>query len=270
MDYDGEFKRKSKIRWASGSYADEVAILFPPMSSHLIRAAKVKSGDLVLDVACGSGNTAITASRTGAKVVGLDITPELLDRAKKEADIAEANNIEWKEGDAENLPFENNSFDIVLSSVGHMFAPSPEIVTKELIRVTKPDGSISFTTWPPEHAIGRIYDTIEKYSPPLSEYPPSPINWGIPDIINKYFENNIKSIHFERGVINIPMLSPNHYWHQMSTRYPVLGVVQSLNSKKVEDMRIDFIKAIEPFIYDNILKLDYLLTMAVKKEVFYK
>ncbi|MGD1835909.1 MAG: class I SAM-dependent methyltransferase [Nitrososphaeraceae archaeon] len=267
MSFDeNEFKRKSKRTWALGSY-NEVATILPPMSAHLIRSAQVKSGDSVLDVACGSGNTAITARRKGAKVVGVDITPELLEKARQEELIAEVKNIEWREGDAENLPFENNSFDVVLSSVGHMFAPRPEVVTKELIRVTKPSGRISFTTWPPEHTIGKIFAVIAKHVPTPFNSPPSPINWGIPNKINEYFIDSIQHIHFERGVINVPVLGANHYWYYMSSKYgPVIRAVKSLNSKELEDLRLDFIKAIEPFIHDNILKLDYLLAMMIKKD----
>jgi ubiquinone/menaquinone biosynthesis C-methylase UbiE len=134
-------KRARKI-WASGSYRN-VAVILPPMSAHLVRAAAVKPGDTVLDLACGPGNTAITAYRSGAKVVGIDITPELLVNAEEEAAIANAKGIEWKEGDAESLPFESQSFDAILSSVGHMFAPDPDAATREILRVCKPRSRIA-------------------------------------------------------------------------------------------------------------------------------
>lgn len=259
--------KKTKTVWALGSYGD-VAKILPPMSSHLIRATNVNAKDHVLDVACGPGNTAITAKKIGAEVVvGLDLTPELLERANQEATIAEVKGIKWEEGNVENLPFEDNSFDVVLSSVGHMFAPNQEVVTKELLRVTKPHGRISFTTWPPEHAVGRIFAAISKQIPRDSNYPPSPMNWGIPEIIKKYFENKINDIHFERGIINVPILSSNHYWYEMSTRYgPVINAIKSLDDGNKENLRRNFIKAIDPFISDNILKLDYLLTMIITKE----
>ena len=101
------------------------------MSAHLVRAAGVSRGEHLLDVACGTGITAITACRAGAKVIGIDLTPELLTRAKEEAALAGVTEgIEWKHGDAEDLPFPDNSFDIVLSSLGHMFTPRPEVAAK--------------------------------------------------------------------------------------------------------------------------------------------
>jgi SAM-dependent methyltransferase len=181
--------QKAKTIWASGSYRD-VAVILPPMSAHLVHAAKVKPGDVVLDLACGPGNTAITASRSGAKVVGIDITPELLVNA-----------------DAENLPFEDQSFDVVLSSVGHMFAPDPDSVTSELLRVRKHKARIAFTTWPPEHAIGRIFTAVANYILPLPNAPPSPILWGIPEVIKTRLGKNVEKMHFERGVLHVPMLS---------------------------------------------------------------
>ena len=112
-DSFAEFKEKAKATWASGSYG-EIANLLPPMSAHLVRAASVRPGERVLDVACGTGITAITAHRAGAKVIGLDLTPELLAHAKEEAALADiTEDIEWKQGDAEDIPFRDNSFDIV-------------------------------------------------------------------------------------------------------------------------------------------------------------
>ena len=135
-----DLKEKAKAPWAWGSYND-IATFLSPMSAHLIRAASVSHGEHVLDVACGTGITAITACRAGAKVIGIDLTPELLTRAKEEAALAGVTEgIEWKHGDAEDLPFPDGSFDIVFSSLGHMFTPRPEVAAKELIRVTKEGG----------------------------------------------------------------------------------------------------------------------------------
>jgi ubiquinone/menaquinone biosynthesis C-methylase UbiE len=127
--------------WAMGSYS-EIAPELLPASAHLVRAASVHLGDSVLDVACVIGITSITARKQSAKVTRLDLTSELLSQAKQEASIASVGNIKWKEGDVEELPFYDNSFDVVLSSFGHMFAPRPDICTSELVRVTKSAGRI--------------------------------------------------------------------------------------------------------------------------------
>lgn len=260
-----DFKEKAKKTWASGSYG-EIANFLPPMSAHLIRAASVRPDERVLDVACGTGITTITAHRAGANVVGLDLTPELLERAKEEAALAGIiEGIEWKQGDAEDIPFPDNSFDIVFSSLGQMFTPRPTVAAQELIRVTKVGGRIAFTTWPPEHAIGRMFATIAKYVPPAPNSPPSPMQWGIPEVVRERLGNGIKDLRFERGVVNVPLLSPNHFWPLFSTKYgPMIRAIKALESTKVDALRNDVIQAIAPYFYENVLRWDYLLTIAIK------
>ena len=107
----------------------------------------------MLDVACGTGVVAVTAARRGAKVSGLDLSPALIERARKNASIAGVE-IDFIEGDAEALPYPDASFDVVLSQFGHIFAPRPAVVVKEMLRVLKAGGRIAFSTWPPEHFTG--------------------------------------------------------------------------------------------------------------------
>ena len=262
-------KQQSRATWALGSFGD-IASFFPPMSYNLTRAAQVSPDETLLDVACGSGITAITARRLGAKVTGLDITPELLVRAKQEADLAETYDIEWKEGDAESLPFDDDSFDVVLSSFGHIFAPHPDVAAKEIIRVTKRGGRIAFTSWPPENATGRVFAAIAKYiqQPSTKDIPPSPMQWGIPEIVqNQLNRLKVMEPRFERGVVNIPLLSPNHYWQLFSTRFgPLLQAIQTLKGDpiKIGNLKRDIIKAISPYFYDNVLRLDYLIAATTK------
>ena len=264
-----EIKQRSKTTWALGSYGDIATSELPPLSAHLIRAANIQRYDKVLDVACGTGVTTITAARkVDITVTGLDITPQLLIKADEEAKFAGIKNITWKEGDAENLSFPDNSFDLVLSSFGHMFAPRPEAVSQELVRVTKVGGRIAFATWPAELVVGKMFKVMAKYAPssPNDAFP-SPIQWGIPEIIEKRLGNMVKNIHFERGVLNIPLLSPNHYWQTLSTKFgPIMDVIQTISteSKRIDSLRKDFIDSIIPFIHENVLKLDYLITVATK------
>jgi ubiquinone/menaquinone biosynthesis C-methylase UbiE len=163
---------KYSTPWSLGSY-NEIAVHLLPVSAHLVRLCNISSADHVLDVACGTGNTAITARRmTGAeKVTGIDIIPEMLVQAREQAYIAEINDIEWKETNVENLPFEDEKFDVVLSSFGHMFATHPQVAIKEMLRVTKPGGRIAFSTWPAELVNGKLFDIITKY---IASSSPSP------------------------------------------------------------------------------------------------
>lgn len=242
--------------------------MLPPASSHLINLVKIQHGESVLDVACGNGNTAITARRRGANVIGLDNTTELLEIAKEEERIAQVSGIEWREGDAQNLPFEDETFDVVLSTFGHMFASRPELAAKELIRVTKKGGRIGFATWPPELAIGSLFRVNTKHLPKNPQASPSPILWGSPDVVQERL-SGVSELYFDRGSLIFSVLSPNHFWDRMSTRYgPLIKAIKVLDNlgdpSKVESLRNDFLKAIDPYVVDNGIRLGYLLTIARK------
>lgn len=259
-------------RWALGDYRS-IGKVISPVSAKLVRLVNVKPVDSVLDVACGFGNTAITARRAGAKVTGIDITPELLAQAKEEEYIAKVSGIDWREGNAEILPFEDESFDIVLSTFGHMFALNQKATAKEMQRVLKKGGRIGFATWSPELGWGRMYSTISKYVPAVqnnqSQIPsPSPMQWGVPSKIQELLYD-VNNIFFERDTIEYPILSPNHYWEEMSTKSgSMIQLIQALvkenKLEEIESIRQDYLKTLEPYIHDNIVRLGYLLTIATK------
>src|SRR5215470_8216643 len=175
-----QFKQAQKQGWSHFAPLEALTI---PQAARLVRHAKVKTGDRVLDVGCGTGVASITAARAGAKVTGLDLTPELLQRARENARISEVQ-VDFHEGDAESLPFVDSSFDLVLSQFGHMFAPRPELAVAEMLRVLKPGGTIAFSTWPPQLYVGRSMALMGKYLPP----PPgllSPALWGDPTVVRE-------------------------------------------------------------------------------------
>jgi SAM-dependent methyltransferase len=259
-------------RWAIGDYRS-IGKVISPVSAKIVRLVNVKPVDSVLDVACGFGNTAITARRAGAKVTGIDITPELLTQAKEEESIARVSGIDWREGNAESLPFEDESFDIVLSTFGHMFALNQKTTANEIQRVLKKGGRIGFATWSPELAWGRMYAAISKYVPAVQNYqslapPPSPMQWGIPSKIQELL-CDVKDIFFERDTIEYPILSPNHYWQEMATKSgSMIQLIRALEKenklKKIESIRQDYLKTLEPYMHDNMVRLGYLLTIATK------
>src|SRR5262245_51769407 len=150
-----EFKAKQREVWALGNFGD-TAVFTTPVAGHLVRFAGVSAGDRVLDVGTGTGVVAVTAARLGAKVAALDLTPSLLEQARGNASLAGVP-VDWREGDAEALPYPDASFDVVLSQFGHMFAPRPQVAVAEMLRVLRPVGRIAFATWPPEHVMGRAF-----------------------------------------------------------------------------------------------------------------
>src|SRR5438105_11065966 len=150
--------------------------LTTPAAARLVKFANVRAKQNVLDVGCGTGVVAITAARIGARVHGVDLTPELLERARENASIANVE-IDFREGDAEALPFDYATFDVVCSQFGHMFAPRPDVAIAEMVRVLKPGGTIAFATWPPELLIGSSFTLVANYMPPAPPGVSSSSQW---------------------------------------------------------------------------------------------
>ena len=259
-----EFKAKQKETWALGNFG-EIAVFTAITAGHLVRFAGVRSGQAVLDVGCGTGVVAITAARAGAKATGLDLTPELLSQARQHAPLAGVA-VEWHEGDAEGLPFPDASFDVVLSQFGHMFAPRPEVVTKELLRVLKPGGRIALATWPPEQFIGRAFALTARYVTPPPGVPP-PVLWGEVPTVQQRLGAAVKELHFERGVMGIPTLSPEHFLEWQAAKIgPFIRTIAALQKEpqKLADYKRESLALIAAYTTDNVVRHEYLLTRATK------
>jgi ubiquinone/menaquinone biosynthesis C-methylase UbiE len=171
-----ELKQRHRAVWASGDY-DQIAQTIQAIADHVVRSARIRPGERVLDIACGTGNTALMARARGATVTGLDLTPELLTIAHRRAAEAEYRDITWKEGDAESLPFPEGTFDVVVSSCGLMFAPDQQRVAREVARVTRHGGRIAIQAWTREGGVGRFFKLSNSYVPPPPGVP-SPLEWG--------------------------------------------------------------------------------------------
>jgi SAM-dependent methyltransferase len=261
-----EIKAKARETWALGDF-DQIAQLFTsPVAGNFVRFAGVKAGEKVLDVGTGTGVVAITAARAGGKVTGMDLTPELLLRAKQHADIAGTPSIKWDEGDAEKLPYRDSEFDVVLSQFGHMFAPRPEVATKEMLRVLRPGGRIAFATWPPEQLIGRSFTLNGAYVPPPPGQAPPP-QWGDVTIVKQRLGTAVKDIHFERGTGPWPALSVSHY-RTFQEQYggPFIRTVNALKNEpvKLEKWRREYDAMTQDYFADNVVRLEYLMTRATK------
>jgi SAM-dependent methyltransferase len=178
-----ELKQRHAKMWASGDFPS-IAPIVVPLSLHMVEALAIAPGQRVLDVGGGTGSASIPAARTGADVVATDLTPELLDVARAQAD-EEGLEMTFEVADAEALPYEDASFDVVMSSLGAMFAPHHEATASELLRVTKPGGKIGMANWTPEGQIGEMFRVMKPFAPPPPPgAQPAPL-WGSEDHVRE-------------------------------------------------------------------------------------
>ena len=213
-----EQKQQAREMWALGDYpsvAEQIAEVGP----RCVQAAGVTAADVVLDVVCGAGNAMIPAAKTGAETAGLDITPGLLE-AGKAAAAEEGVEIDWIEGDAEQLPFEDGSFDVVLSVFGCMFAPDQRAAAAELARVLKPGGRLAVCAWTPEGSVGEFFATVGEHMPPPPEGFQPPILWGTEDHARELFEGTGVEPEFERQTMTFESESAESLLADMETKLP--------------------------------------------------
>jgi SAM-dependent methyltransferase len=235
-----------------------------PVAAHLVEFAQIKPGETVLDVGTGTGVVAVTAARIGASVTGVDLTPALLDVARENSRVANLD-VEWLEGDAENLPVPDSRFDVVVSQFGHMFAPRPEVAVAQMRRVLKPSGRIAFATWPPEHFVGRLFAFVGKNSPPPPPGAAPPPQWGNPSIVAERLGDRFEAPFFARGVMQFPALSLSHFREFIERS---VGPVQKLiegaadDPKRLAALRAEFESLAAPYYFNNMIRQEYLLTRA--------
>jgi SAM-dependent methyltransferase len=183
-----DVKARQQAAWASGDYA-VVGTTLVIVGEQLSEAVDLRSGQRVLDVATGNGITALAAARRGGVVVAVDYVPELLERARQRA-AADHLPVTFQEGDAEQLPFPDGTFDVVLSTFGVMFTPDQEKAARELLRVCRPGGKIGLANWTPGSFVGQIFQIIGRYIPPAPGLRP-PALWGTEERLRELFGDQI-------------------------------------------------------------------------------
>jgi SAM-dependent methyltransferase len=224
--------------WASGDYG-VMAEFVTDVGERVVERAGVRAGSEVLDVAAGTGNGSIPAAAAGAHVIATDLTPELFTAGRQRAQRAGVE-LEWIAADAEDLPFEADRFDYVLSSLGVQFVPRHEVVASELVRVCRPGGTIALGNWAADGYIGRIWTIMGPYLPSPPDYASPPAGWGRVEHIEELFAGYPVELSFERYALDFQANSAEAYIEMMADFY---GPMLQARSKLTQSGRWEGLQA---------------------------
>ena len=222
---DTELKAKHRTMWGNGDYPLMVDTFLLPIGQRLADAAGVGPGMRVLDVAAGTGNASIPAAQRGARVTASDLTPDLLAAGSGRPD-ATGLDLEWVEADAENLPFDDGSFDVVMSAIGVMFAPHHQAAADELVRTCRPGGTIALLSWTPEGMLGDLFRTMKPFAPPPPPGAQPPPLWGSEEHLAELFGDRVDFHTLERDTLEITAFAqPRDYGEHFKAYYgPTIAV----------------------------------------------
>src|SRR5215207_7931160 len=260
-------KDRQQKTWTSGNYA-RIGDTLVIMGELLCEAVDVHAGDKVLDVATGSGNTAISAARRFCNVTGIDYVPGLTEHARKRAEV-EGLQITFEVGDAEDLPYPDASFDVVLSTLGVMFAPDQEKVAEELLRVCRPGGKIGLANWTPDGFIGNMLRTLGKHVPPPPGIKPPPL-WGTEERLRGLLGEGVASLEVRQRSYMLRYPSAGYFIEYFRSYYgPTLKAFESLDRDGQEALAKDLEELLEHWNTSGdatlIMPSDYLEVVAVRR-----
>lgn len=264
---DQALKAKHRAMWALGDYPLVATDVIPDLGTELVRGTGVQPGARVLDVAAGSGNAAIPAALAGAEVVAVDLTPELLDAGRRLAEERGVD-LQWREGDAEALPFADADFDTVISCVGVMFAPHHQRAADELVRVCRPGGRIGLVNWTPEGFIGQMFATMRPYAPaPPPGAQPPPL-WGSEEHVRSLFGDRVGAVDARRRTLHVDRFSRADEFREFfkSCYGPTLAVYRAIadDPDKVAALDAALTDLAAQHLADGAMEWEYLLFTAEK------
>ena len=253
--------------WSKGDFSVVATIVMPP-AEELAEALDILPGERVLDVACGSGNGAIAAARRAwGNTVGADFVPELLERGRERA-AAERLDIEFVEGDAAELPFEDASFDVVMSIYGAMFAPDHQQTANELLRVCRPGGRIGMANWIPDGCVGEMFKVTSQHAPPPVAITPPPL-WGTEEHLRELFGDGISNLRVERRTSVQRFHSADHWLEVFRTYFgPTMLAFERVGAEGEAALEADLRELLERYNRAGdralVLESDYLEVIATR------
>ena len=264
---DQALKAKHAALWASGNYAAVADEIVGGLGGILVDTVDVSNGQRVLDVAAGTGSSAIPATRRGADVTATDLTPELLEVGRAAAD-AEGLQLTWRTADAEALPFPNGDFDTVISCIGVMFAPHHQVAADELVRVCRPGGAVGVLSWTPEGFIGQLFAVMKPYAPPPPPgASPAPL-WGHVDHVRALFGDQVRDLVARQQTLRVDRFADGAEFREfMKRNYGPTIAVYRFNADdpaKVEALDADIAALGDRFLRDGVMDWEYLLVTARK------
>jgi SAM-dependent methyltransferase len=267
---DRALKAKHAAMWASGSYRTVADEIVAPLGGILVETVDVQPGQRVLDVAAGTGTSAIPAVRRGAEVTATDLTPELLDVGRATAEGLDpstgSGSIEWRTADAEALPYDDASFDVVLSAIGVMFTPHHQQAADELVRVCRPGGTLGLLSWTPEGFIGQMFATMKPYAPPPPPgASPAPL-WGRADHVRDLLGDRVTDLVAHQQSLRVERFDTGAEFRDFfKTNYgPTIAVYRFIagDASKVAALDADLAALGDRFITDGVMGWEYLLVTA--------
>ncbi|PYE20750.1 ubiquinone/menaquinone biosynthesis C-methylase UbiE [Williamsia limnetica] len=265
-DLASDLKVRHRAMWASGDYPAVATQVIAGLGPTLVEAVGVRAGEVVLDIAAGSGNASIPAAKKGAEVVASDLTPELFDVGRQLA-AEERVELSWREADAESLPFADSSFDVVMSCVGVMFAPHHQESADELIRVCRPGGRIGLINWTPTGFIGRMFATMKPYAPaPPPGAQPPPL-WGNEEHLGTLFADRISELSTTRQTLEVDRFESGEEFRDFfkATYGPTIAVYRNISGDAEATGSLDQALAAlaDDALSDGVMKWEYLMVTGV-------
>ena len=265
---DVELKAKHRAMWGSGDYPGMVTDFLTPLGPVLVGAVGISTGDRVLDVAAGTGNAAIPAALAGGDVIASDLTPEFFEAGRRDAEARGAR-LEWQQADAEHLPFDDASFDVVMSCIGVMFAPRHQQSADELVRVTRPDGTIGLLSWTPQSIVGQLFATLKPFAPPPPPGAQPPPLWGDEAHVRELLGDRVTDVRESRGNLRVELFATgSHFRDYFKSHYgPTRAVYAFLgdDDARVAELDAALAEVGDGFIGDGVSQWEYLLLTARRR-----